>query len=97
MRLKLKCVMLLSTSAFKLELRRYMKGTLLEPEVGGSLRLSKGTAFIQPSAGPGGGANGAGPSSASTGFISSGRNRGLAGFLQRSTPPGSPAKAGTHT
>ena len=36
-----------------------VKGTLLEPEIGGSLRLSKGTAFIQPNAAPSGGVSAA--------------------------------------
>jgi hypothetical protein len=66
-----------------------IKGTLLEPEVGGSLRLSKGTAFLQPNAAPA-----PGTASSSAPGTEAGRGlkpfggsarRGLAGFLQRST------------
>lgn len=78
-----------------------VKGTLLEPEVGGSLRLSKGTAFIQPNAAPNAAAGGSddsvgAASSSRLGFINREREarRGLAGFLQRSTPPGSPSSKG---
>lgn len=73
-----------------------VKGTLLEPEVGGSLRLSKGTAFLQPNAAPAGGAAATAPGSTSQGVKPFGREarRGLAGFLQRSSPPESPAAKG---
>ena len=77
-----------------------VKGTLLEPEVGGSLRLSKGTAFLQPNAAPAGSgsAAGGGAANASGGGGAAvkpfaGARRGLAGFLQRSSssPPETPA------
>jgi hypothetical protein len=73
-----------------------VKGTLLEPEIGGSLRLSKGTAFIQPNAAPSGGVSAASrPGSTSTGgFFGREARRSLAGFLQRASPPGTPAKGG---
>jgi hypothetical protein len=75
-----------------------IKGTLLEPEVGGSLRLSKGTAFLQPNAAPSPGA----ASSSSAPGSDSGRalkpfggaaRRGLAGFLQRSSSSASESSA----
>jgi len=73
-----------------------VKGTLLEPEVGGSLRLSKGTAFLQPNATPVGGAAATAPGATSQGVKPFGREarRGLAGFLQRSSPPESPTAKG---
>ena len=85
----------------RLDADMVIKGTLLEPEVGGSLRLSKGTAFIQPNANqPAGGAavtSGDAASRAGSGAVGFGNReakRGLAGFLQRSTPPGSPSAKG---
>ena len=66
-----------------------VKGTLLEPEVGGSLRLSKGTAFLQPNAAPppGAAASAAPGTEASRALKPFGgaARRGLAGFLQRSS------------
>jgi hypothetical protein len=64
-------------------------------------RCTKGTAFIQPNAAPGGGGGGSGSASSrpgspgNVGFISREREarRGLAGFLQRSSPPGSPGSS----
>ena len=52
-----------------------VKGTLLEPEVGGSLRLSKGTAFLQPNAAPAGSGSAAGGGAANA---SGGRRGGEA-------------------
>lgn len=86
----------------RLDANLVVKGTLLEPEVGGSLRLSKGTAFIQPNAAPSGGGSGGGGGTSSRrgsgliGFISREREarRGLAGFLHRPSPPGSPSTKG---
>ena len=85
----------------RLDADMVIKGTLLEPEVGGSLRLSKGTAFIQPNANqPAAGSavpSGDAASRAGSGAVGFGNRetkRGLAGFLQRSTPPGSPSAKG---
>ena len=74
-----------------------VKGTLLEPEVGGSLRLSKGTAFLQPNAAPppGAAASAAPGTEASRALKPFGgaARRGLAGFLQRSSSSASESSA----
>ena len=74
-----------------------VKGTLLEPEVGGSLRLSKGTAFLQPNAAPPPGAAASAAPGTEAGRamkpFGGAARRGLAGFLQRSSSSASDASA----
>ena len=76
-----------------------VKGTLLEPEVGGSLRLSKGTAFLQPNAAPPPGGGSAAPGterSARKAFRRRGReSRWIRGdrLRPRRMPPRSPRGA----